>query len=72
MNLDLGRVVQQLAQPIRVALAFVGFLLVWEVFVHLTGIKSYILPAPSEIMTAMWDKAPRLAKAASFTVPPVL
>ena len=72
MNFDPGRFVQRFAQPIRVALAFLGFVLAWEVFVHLTGIKSYILPAPSEIMTAMWSKAPRLAKAASFTVQPML
>lgn len=69
MNLDsLGR----FAQPARVALAFLGFVLIWEVFVHFTGIKSYILPAPSEIVAAIWNKAPRLIKAGAFTVQPML
>ena len=69
MNLDqLGR----FAQPVRVALAFLGFLLLWELFVVVSGIKPYILPAPTTILAAMWDKLPRLAKAASFTVQPML
>ena len=69
MNLDrLGR----LAQPARIALAFLGFLLLWQAFVAVTGIKPYILPAPTEILVAMWHKLPRLARAAAFTVQPML
>lgn len=69
INLDrLGR----FAQPARVALAFLGFVLLWEALVHFTGVKPYILPAPSEILAAMWDKAPRLAKAGAYTVQPML
>lgn len=69
MNLDrLGR----FAQPMRVAMAFLGFVLIWELLVYFTGIKSYILPAPSEIVVAMWNKAPRLANAGAYTVQPML
>ena len=69
MNIDrLGR----WAQPARIALAFGGFLLLWQLFVFATGIKPYILPAPSEIAVAMWAKLPRLASAAAFTVQPML
>ncbi len=69
MNLEqLGR----FAQPARIALAFLGFLLLWELLVYGTGVKSYILPGPVDILSAMWDKLPRLAKAASFTVQPML
>lgn len=69
MTLDrLGR----FAQPARIALAFLGFLLLWEVLVRLLGIKPYILPAPSLILAAMWDKLPRLLKAGAYTVQPML
>ena len=69
MNVDrLGR----WAQPARIALTFLGFLVAWELFVHLTGIKSYILPAPSEIAAAMAVKMPRLLKAGAYTVQPML
>jgi NitT/TauT family transport system permease protein len=52
--------------------AFAGLLLACEVLVHLTGIKPYILPAPSHIGAAMWEKLPRLGRAAAFTVQPML
>jgi NitT/TauT family transport system permease protein len=60
------------AQPARIALTFLGFLVAWELFVNLTGIKSYILPAPSEIAVAMAAKMPRLLKAGAYTVQPML
>lgn len=69
MNVDrLGR----WAQPVRILLAFAGFLLFWELLVRVTGIKPYILPAPGEIALAMAAKMPRLARAAAFTVQPML
>ena len=69
MNLEkLGR----FAQPARIALAFLAFILLWELVVTLTDIKPYILPAPSLIMVAMWEKMPRLLHAAAFTVQPML
>ena len=69
MNVDrLGR----WAQPVRILLAFAGFLLFWELLVRFTGIKPYILPAPSEIALAMAAKMPRLARAAAYTVQPML
>ena len=69
MTIDrLGR----FAQPTRIALAFLGFLLLWEAFVHVSGVKPYILPAPTDILVAMWNKLPRLAHAAAFTVQPML
>jgi len=60
------------AQPMRICLTFAGFLLAWEVFVIISGIKPYILPAPTHILAAMWAKFPRLASAAAFTVQPML
>jgi NitT/TauT family transport system permease protein len=69
MNLDrLGR----FAQPTRIAVTFAGFLLLWELFVVASGIKPYILPAPSEIMVAMWLKLPRLLDAGAYTVQSML
>lgn len=69
MNLDsLGRY----AQTARVALAFIGFVLLWEAIVHVTGIKAYVLPAPSDILKAIWLKAPRLLNAAAYTVQSML
>jgi NitT/TauT family transport system permease protein len=60
------------AQPARIAGAFIGFVLLWEVLVHLSGIKPYILPAPSTILQAMATQLPRLAKASAYTVQPML
>jgi NitT/TauT family transport system permease protein len=69
MNLDaLGRY----AQPVRIGLSFLAFLLLWQAVVMLTGIKPYILPSPTEILTAMWAKLPRLLNAAAYTVQPML
>lgn len=69
MSLDsLGR----FAQPARIALTFAGFLILWEAFVLMTGIKAYILPAPTHILAAMWAKFPRLMSAAAFTVQPMV
>ena len=62
----------RLAQPVRITLAFLGFVAVWELLVDITGIKPYILPAPHHILAAMWDKLPRLLDAAAYTVQPMV
>ena len=69
MNLDR---LAGMAQPARVAMTFIAFLLLWQLFVWLSGIKPYILPSPANIATAMWAKLPRLASAAAFTAQPMV
>jgi NitT/TauT family transport system permease protein len=59
-------------QPVRVALTFAGFLLAWELIVWVSGVKPYILPAPSHIFVDLWAKLPRLLKASAYTVQPML
>jgi NitT/TauT family transport system permease protein len=57
---------------LRVAAAFLGFLLVWELSVRGFGVPEYILPAPTRIF---WEASGRwrsLLEAASFTVQPMV
>ena len=48
---------RQWMMPVLVMLAF---LLIWEMCVHLFNIALYILPAPSDIVSAMLECAPQL------------
>lgn len=65
--MNFGRL-RKFAQPARIVLAFVGFVLLWELIVRLAGIKPYVLPAPSEILHVIWIKAPRLLEGSAYTV----
>jgi NitT/TauT family transport system permease protein len=57
---------------LRVAAAFIGFLLVWEAGVRGFGVPDYILPPPSRILADGFARWPALLNAASFTVQPML
>ena len=59
-------------QAVRLALTFGGFLLAWEILCIVTGIKAYILPAPSLILVSLVAKFPRLAAASAYTLQPML
>lgn len=59
-------------QAVRLVLTFGGFLLVWQFFCMLTGIKPYILPAPSLIIVSLIQKFPRLAEASFYTLQPMV
>ena len=56
----------------RTFLAIVGFLAFWEVFVLATGLKSYILPAPSAIFAELTNRGPSYAFASWFTLQPMV
>lgn len=56
----------------RTFLAIAGFLVAWEVIVQVTGIKAYILPAPSEILADIWNRRGRYLVAADYTLRPML
>jgi NitT/TauT family transport system permease protein len=56
----------------KIALTLIGILVVWEIFVRSAGIKPYILPAPSVVLSSLWQKLPTVLAAASFTVQPML
>jgi ABC-type nitrate/sulfonate/bicarbonate transport system permease component len=60
------------APALRTAAAVAGFLLVWELIVRLAGIKAYILPPPSEILTEIWNRQGRYLVAADYTLRPML
>jgi NitT/TauT family transport system permease protein len=59
-------------QAARLIFAFGVFLALWEAFVAITGIKAYILPPPSLILTSLWVKSPRLVAASLFTLQPMV
>ena len=67
-----NKILARFEQPARVVLTFGAFLVVWELVVWATGIKPYILPAPSQILTALWAKWPRLLNASAYTVQSML
>jgi len=56
----------------RIALAFLGFLLLWEACVRGFGVPEYILPAPSRIFADGAVRWRSLAEAAAFTVQPMV
>jgi NitT/TauT family transport system permease protein len=57
---------------IRITLAFVGFLIVWEVGTRLAGSPDYILPAPSRIWSDGIDRWRTLWGGALFTAQQML
>lgn len=57
---------------LRTATAVAGFLLLWELIVRFAGIKAYILPPPSEILSQIWIRRARYVVAADYTLRPML
>jgi NitT/TauT family transport system permease protein len=51
--------------PLAVGLVFVGL---WEAFVRIEGIPTYILPPPSLIALSLWTDGPSLFSALLFTL----
>ena len=47
-------------------------LLVWEVLVRVLGVKLYILPPPSSVLTTLWTKWNTIAGAALYTAQSML
>jgi NitT/TauT family transport system permease protein len=68
MNRSLAR----LLAPSQTFLSFAGLLAFWEAAVRILGMKPYILPAPSAILTALWAKSNTIAAAAWYTAQPML
>jgi NitT/TauT family transport system permease protein len=56
----------------KVVATFVGVLVVWEIAVRLFGVRAYILPAPTEVLTALAGRASIVANATLFTLQPML
>lgn len=59
---------QLMRRYLPAAVAFVGVLVVWELFVELANVKSFILPAPSEIAAAFFDEFSTIWSAGWTTV----
>jgi NitT/TauT family transport system permease protein len=57
---------------LRIAAAFCGFLLFWELCARAFGLPEYILPAPSRIFGEASGRWRSLLEAAAFTVQPML
>jgi len=62
----------RLHAQLRVAAAFVGFLLFWEIAVRAFGLPEYILPVPSRIFSAAAERWRSLLDASMFTVQPMV
>ena len=56
----------------RMGSALAGFLLLWEVFVRVSGIAPYVLPSPSAILVEIWDRQARYLLSADYTLRPML
>jgi NitT/TauT family transport system permease protein len=68
----MGQASRQWIARARIAAAFLGFLLVWEMAVHLFAMPEYILPAPSRIFADGAQRWRSLLEAALFTVQPMV
>jgi NitT/TauT family transport system permease protein len=62
----------RLARGARVGGSFLGVLLAWEALVRMIGVKPYILPAPSLILTEFLKRWTTVLDGALFTVQPML
>jgi NitT/TauT family transport system permease protein len=67
-----ARIALWLAPQAKVLGAFAGLLIVWEGAVQLFGVRAYILPAPSVILSDLIKRAPTVADAALYTSQPML
>jgi NitT/TauT family transport system permease protein len=57
---------------LRTATAIAGFLVFWELVVWFAGVKAYILPAPSAILTELATRWPSYQRASWYTLQPML
>ncbi|MFI5015109.1 MAG: ABC transporter permease [Hyphomicrobiales bacterium] len=71
-KLSWARIAAWLAPQAKVLGAFAGLLLVWEGAVRLFGVRAYILPAPSVILSDLAKRAPTVADAVLYTAQPML
>jgi len=51
---------------------FVLLFVVWEVAVHVTGIKEYLLPPPSKVWTEFWKRHATVSAGAWVTTQEIL
>jgi len=51
---------RSLVTVLRATSAALGVLIVWQAYVQVTGIRSYILPAPTSILSRLWLQWPLL------------
>jgi len=56
----------------RTIISFALLLLTWEVLVRLLGVKLYILPPPSSVLSTLWTKWAIIGSAAWQTAQPML
>jgi NitT/TauT family transport system permease protein len=63
---------RRLAAQWQTLATFAGVLLAWEIAVRATGVKAYILPAPSTVLADLWHRLPIVLQAALFTLQPML
>ncbi len=61
-----------LASHWRTILSFAMLLVAWEGLVRLLGVKLYILPPPSIVLTTLWTKWITIGTAAWYTAQPML
>ncbi len=50
------------------AITIIGLLLVWEILVRALRVPSYVLPAPSRVLLALWEDRLSLARHSAITV----
>jgi NitT/TauT family transport system permease protein len=67
-----AKVSTALAAHASTILSFALLLVVWEGLVRLLGVKLYILPPPSVVLTTLWTKWPTIGTAAWYTAQPML
>ena len=56
----------------RIAATFTGLLVAWEILIWSTGIKPYILPAPSQVLVDLVKRREVVFNAMLFTMQPML
>ena len=56
----------------RIAATFAGLLVAWEILIWSTGIKPYILPAPSQVLVDLVKRREVVFNAMLFTMQPML
>lgn len=67
-----ARMASALSTHGQTVLSFALLLGLWEGLVRLFGVKLYILPAPSYVIVALWNKWATISTAAWYTAQPML